>query len=166
MTDRPYYAGVPYEELWRRIEAESFDAVAALDEVPRSDPFWTNPNHHATRHKAHDWLRNRLAEDPSSASIRWTLIGYSLAHCDFEVFGLFVPIIRQDPANMRWLVEANEYIFDMSGADYSGRLREALLELRGDSRVDAYLKSSPAEPAARRAVETARNILERTSPGS
>ena len=149
-----------YGDLWERIGPEfQAVAIAELDKVPRSDPFWSGTNNRATKYKAEDWFRGILAENPADDHARWLLIGFSMSGYDSSFYELFRPLIRDDPSNLRWLAEANDYVVDMSGGFQTDPFRSTILDMQSDPAIARFLSSTPEDPYGRRAVERARQVI-------
>jgi hypothetical protein len=122
-----------FSDLWARIGPDFREvALEELDRVPRSDPFWTGTNNGATESKAINWFNKVLQQDPSNDRVRWLLIGFSVSRCTSAFYELFRSLVRADPSNLRWLMEADEYVDQMAGGFGSDQLRPTLLDLQGD----------------------------------
>lgn len=68
-------------DLAERLVGPLCASMAALDALPRTDPFWTGrANNRATIHKLYDHARERVARDPSDRLASRTLVALDLHH--------------------------------------------------------------------------------------
>lgn len=130
-----------------------------LDAVPRNDPFWERINNKATVYKAQLWFGQVLKANPGDIEARWILAAFALAHCSEDVIALLAPLVTEYPSSLSWLVDVAVWIWEVSGADYAGALRDELSMLRNDPAVCSLIEAPAGNDELGRAVQVARSVL-------